>query len=182
MILVALVLSSFAVLVRVQIVLVLMVVGARRVGVVRALLVLLSMGVVGRAAELAALRLLVASSCACCARVVVAPSVVLLAAVRAAAHGVLLIQIVWVRVRSAETSSGRLTTGYHLGLVAAAALQLRGGVGPLLPCLLASLQLVLGAAGVEVSVAVGLGHGLLILRVTVIVDVNCRCHCSLFDG
>lgn len=114
---------------------------------------------------------LVASSSAGCARVVVAPSAVLLAAVRVAAHGVLLIEVVRA---GAETSSGRLTTGDHLGLVAAA-LQLRGEALPSRR----SLLLVQVAAGVEVSVAVGLGHCLVL---GVAVDVDCRCHCSLFDG
>ena len=126
------------------------------------------------------LRLLVAS-CACCAvgRLVVASSVVLLPAVRVAtgAHGARLTQLAvrcWVLRAGAETSSGRLTTCYPLGLVAAA-LQLRGESF----ASWGSLLLVLVAAGVEVSVAVALGHG---LGLRIVADVDCRCHCSLFDG
>lgn len=158
----ALVLPSFAVLVRVRMLLMAAAVGLRVVPCP----LLLSMA---RCAELA-LRLLASSSAGCALFVVVASSAVWLAARRGAPHDALLIDVVRA---GAETSSGRLTTGYHLGLVAAA-LQLRGEALPS-RC---SLLLVQVAAGVEVSVAVGLAHRLA-LRVTVDVD---RCHCSLFHG
>ena len=128
-----------------------------------------SLGAAGRAVLLALW--LVASSAGCVR--VVASSVVLLAAAgrgAAAGHGALLVVV----GAGGETSSGWLTAGDHLGLVAAA-LELRGEAF----ARRSSLLLVQIAAGVGVSAAVALGHR---LGLGVAADVDCGCHCSLFDG
>lgn len=116
---------------------------------------------------------LVPSSSAGYALVVVAPSVVVLAAVRAAAHAARLVEVVRA---GAETSSGRLAAGDHLRLVAVA-LQLGGEALPS-RCPLLLVQV----AGVEVSAVVSLRHLLALLQLIHALHVHCRCHRSLFDG